>query len=66
MSDMGQAPENAISADTSIELEDGQWSVFVNVFFEHEIVRKRIATYRTKALAEIAASAIARAANRQI
>lgn len=58
--------ERAYDADTFIVAERGQWAVDVVVIFDDEVVRKRIATYRTERQAQIAASWIGRAARREI
>jgi hypothetical protein len=59
-------PEEALSVDTVVVEERGQWAVDIVVVFGDGIVRKRIETYRTKNLAEIAAKLIKRAAERDI
>ncbi|MGV0849629.1 hypothetical protein [Mycolicibacterium phlei] len=59
-------PEEALSVDTVVVEERGQWAVDIVMVFGDGIVRKRIETYRTKNLAEIAAKLIKRAAERDI
>lgn len=51
-------------ADAEVVQENGQWTIFLTIYFSDQIVRKRIATYRTEQLANTAASLIQRAANR--
>jgi hypothetical protein len=58
--------ERALGVETEIVAERGQWAVDIVVFFEDGVVRRRIATYRTEALAKISASSIKRAAERDI
>jgi len=58
--------ERALGVETVIVPERGLWAVDIVVFFPDEIVRRRIATYRTEALARISASCIRRAAERDI
>ena len=58
--------ERALGVETEIVAERGQWAVDIIVFFEDGVVRRRIATYRTEALAKISASSIKRAAERDI
>ena len=58
--------ERALGVETEIVAERGQWAVDVIVFFADGVVRRRIATYRTEALAKISASSIKRAAERDI
>jgi hypothetical protein len=60
------AAERALGVETEIVPERGQWAVDIIVFFEDGVVRRRIATYRTEALAKISASSIKRAAERDI
>ncbi|HEY5019241.1 MAG TPA: hypothetical protein VII59_20925 [Streptosporangiaceae bacterium] len=58
--------ERALGVETEIVPERGQWAVDVIVFFSDGVVRRRIATYRTEALAKISASSIKRAGERDI
>jgi len=60
------AKERALGVETEIVPERGQWAVDIIVFFADGVVRHRIATYHTEALAEISASSIKRAAERDI
>jgi hypothetical protein len=60
------AAERALGVETEIVQERGQWAVDIIVFFCSGVVRRRIATYRTEALAKISASSIKRAAERDI
>ncbi len=55
--------ERALWATTSVEKEQGQWSVWIEVAFGDGMVRKRIETYRSEQLAMLAASVISRVAN---
>lgn len=57
---------DALSVDTVVVEERGQWAVDIVVVFADGIVRKRIDTYRTKDLAELSAQWIKRAADRDI
>jgi hypothetical protein len=58
--------ERALGVETVVVPERGQWAVDIVVLFPDEIVRRRIATYRTEALARISANCIRRAAERDI
>ncbi len=58
------AKERAVGVETEIVPERGQWAVDIIVIFTDGVVRRRIATYRTEALARISASYIRRAAER--
>jgi len=58
--------ERALGVETLIVPERGQWAVDIVVIFPDEVVRHRIATYRTEALATISANCIRRAAERDI
>jgi hypothetical protein len=58
--------ERATAVETVVVPERGQWAVDIVVFFPDEVVRRRIATYRTEALARISANCIRRAAERDI
>jgi hypothetical protein len=60
------ATERALGVETEIVKERGQWAVDIIVFFADGVVRRRIATYRTEALAKISANLIKRAAERDI
>lgn len=51
---------------TEVIEENGQWAVDIIVIFDDGVVRRRIDTYRTKRLAEIAADLIKRTAERDI
>ena len=55
--------DGALWATTSVEPEAGQFTVWIEVVFPDGVVRKRISTYRTESLAEIAALLISRCAN---
>jgi len=58
--------ERALGVETVVVPERGQWAVDIVVIFPDEVVRRRIATYRTEALATISANCIRRAAERDI
>jgi hypothetical protein len=58
--------ERATAVETVVVPERGQWAVDIVVFFPDEVVRRRIATYRTEVLARISANCIRRAAERDI
>ncbi|MET7392790.1 hypothetical protein ABZS66_04750 [Dactylosporangium sp. NPDC005572] len=59
-------PEYASGVEAVVVPEKGQWAVDIVVFFADGVVRKRIATYRTEALARISANCIRRGAERDI
>lgn len=56
----------ALGVETVVVPECGQWAVDIIVFFPDGVVRHRIATYRTEALAWVSANCIRRAAERDI
>lgn len=56
----------ALSVETEVIPERGQWAVDIVVIFDDGVVRRRVDTYRTEALAKIAAKSIKRAAERDI
>ncbi len=58
--------QRALAVETVITPERGQWAVDIVVLFPDGMVRRRIATYRTEALARISASCIKRGAERDI
>lgn len=58
--------ERALGVETVVVPERGQWAVDIVVVFPDGVVRRRIATYRTEALAKISANCIRRAAERDI
>lgn len=58
--------DRALGVETEIVAERGLWAVDIIVFFADGVVRRRITTYRTEALARISASYIKRAAEREI
>jgi hypothetical protein len=62
----GQPPARALGVETEVIPERGQWAVDIIVFFEDGVVRRRISTYRTEALARISARYIKRGAERDI
>jgi len=57
---------HAIGVETGVIPERGQWAVDIIVIFNDGVVRRRVDTYRTEALAKISASHIKRAAERDI
>lgn len=58
--------ERAQAVEVEIVPDRGQWAVDIVVFFADSVVRRRIQTYRTEALARIAAGYIKRGAERDI
>lgn len=62
----GRKGERAVGVETVVVPERGQWAVDIVVFFPNDVVRRRIATYRTEALAQISAQCIRRGAERDI
>ena len=56
----------AESVETFVFLERGRWVVEIAVVFPDGVVRHRIDTFHTKARAEISASLIKRAAEREL
>lgn len=56
--------DEAHGVETFVVEECGQWAVDIVVIFADGVVRKRIASHRTRSRAEIAASLIKRAAER--
>lgn len=57
---------DAWSVDTEVVRERGQWFVEIDVVFEDGVVHHRLGSYFTRRHAEIAASWIRRAADRDI
>lgn len=64
MSDIPHPPEDAFGVETFIEQRRGQWVVSIAVAFADGVVRHEINTYRSQRRAEVAASWIKRAAQR--
>ncbi len=64
----GQPPgrARALGVETVVVPERGQWAVDIVVIMEDGIVRRRISTYRTEALARISATCIRRGAEREV
>jgi hypothetical protein len=60
------AEGHAVSVETEVIPEKGLWAVDIVVIFTDGVVRRRVDTYRTKALATISAKYIKRAAERDI
>ena len=58
--------DDAQAVETVVVEERGQFAVDIVVVFADGVVRKRIATHRTRRRAEIAASLIKRAAERDL
>ena len=58
--------EDARGVETVVVHERGHWAVDIVVVFDDGIVRKRINTHRTRGRAELAASLIKRAAERDL
>jgi hypothetical protein len=64
--DRGRSGDEAIAVDTYVSLDAGRWKVEIVVIFPDEAVRRTVNHYRTERQAEIAASWIKRAAQRDI
>lgn len=58
--------DQAIAIETFVSVDAGRWKVEIVVIFPDEAVRRTINHYRTQRQAEIAASWIKRAAQRDI
>lgn len=58
--------DDARAVDTVVVPENGHWAVDIVVVFDDGVVRKRINTHRTRGRAELAASLIRRAAERDL
>lgn len=58
------APADAVEAE--VVPDRGQWAVDLVILFPDEVVRKRIATFRTERLARISADLMKRTAERDI
>ncbi|HVE26839.1 MAG TPA: hypothetical protein VNC22_15620 [Sporichthya sp.] len=58
--------QHADAVEAEVVLDRGQWAVELVVLFADEVVRKRIATYRTERLARISADLMKRTAERDI
>jgi hypothetical protein len=58
--------ERAIGVETVVVPERGQWAVDIVVIFPDSVVRHRIATYRSEAVARLSANYIRRGAERDI
>lgn len=58
--------ERALSVETVVVPVKGQWAVDIIVIFTDGVVRRRVDTYRTEALAKISANYIRRAAERDL
>jgi hypothetical protein len=58
--------DEAIAVDTFVSEDAGRWKVEIVVIFPDEAVRRTVNHYRTRRHAEIAASWIKRAAQRDI
>lgn len=67
-SDPSERPRTdaAWAVETVVRSESGRWIVEIVVFFPHDVIRRTISDYPTKRKAEIAASWIKRAAERDI
>ncbi len=64
MSSGRHEPQEALAVETYVERRAGQWVVDIVVVFADEVVRTTINTYHTERMANIAASWIKRAAQR--
>ncbi len=62
----GSSADVAHTVDTVVVAERGQFAVDIVVVFADGVVRKRIGTHRTRGRAELAASLIKRAAEREL
>ncbi len=60
------ATDEALDVETVVVEERGRWAVEIVVVFADGVVRKRIDTHATRARAELSASLIKRAAERDI
>lgn len=60
------AADETLDVQTVVVEEDGRWAVEIVVVFADGVVRRRIDTHHTKRRAEISASLIKRAAERNI
>jgi hypothetical protein len=58
--------DQAYAVEAEVVPDRGQWAVELVVLFADEVVRKRIATYRTERLARISADLMKRTAEREI
>lgn len=58
--------EEAHAVETLVVEDRGHFAVEIAVVFDDGVVRKRIDTYRTRRLAELAAGLIKRAAEREL
>jgi hypothetical protein len=58
--------EHAYAVEAEVVPDRGQWAVELIVLFADEVVRKRIATFRTERLARISADLMKRTAEREI
>lgn len=58
--------DEARGVETVVVHERGHWAVDIVVVFDDGVVRKRINTHRTRGRAELAASLIKRAAERDL
>jgi hypothetical protein len=62
----GRSGDEAIAVETFVSQDAGRWKVEIVVIFPDEAVRRTVNHYRTQRHAEIAASWIKRAAQRDI
>ncbi len=62
----GSSADDATDVQTVVVPDRGRWAVEIIVVFADGVVRKRIDSHATKARAEISASLIKRAAERDI
>lgn len=60
------ATERALAVETEVVPEKGQWAVDIVVIFPDGVVRRRITTYRSEAVARLSAKYIRRGAEREI
>lgn len=60
------AADDALAVETVVVEERGQYAVDIVVVFADAVVRKRISTHRSRSRAELSASLIKRAAERDL
>ncbi len=58
--------DDAFTAQAFVVFEQGEWVVWLDVFFWDEVVRHRIRSYPTRRQAELAAQWIERGARREL
>lgn len=58
--------QRAIAVETVVVPVNGQWAVDIVVIFPDSVVRRRVNTYRSEAVARLSAKYIRRGADRDI